>query len=132
MLVRLITRQGAVLSIRSMALPAFSLAAGTPLGDPIEVGALAAVLLRAGLPRAAPLHLTAAKSFMGHAEPAAGVVGTAKLALVLGHQAADPLLHLASVNPYVASAGGFGKGVGLDPCWRGVGERLGVLAVPAA
>ena len=47
-------------------------AAGTSLGDPIEVGAAAAALLKSGLPRALPLYLTAAKSFMGHAEPAAG------------------------------------------------------------
>lgn len=39
---------------------------GTALGDPIEVGALAAVL------KAPTLRLTAAKSITGHAEPAAG------------------------------------------------------------
>jgi len=40
-------------------------------GDPIEVGAATAVL-RGG---AAPLRFTAAKSRIGHAEPAAGTVG---------------------------------------------------------
>ena len=55
---------------------------GTPLGDPIEVGAAAALLLRAGQPRGAPLRLTAAKSMMGHAEPAAGI-GAPALPLVL-------------------------------------------------
>lgn len=44
---------------------------GTPLGDPIEVGALAAVLA-GGIARTAPLLLGAAKSHLGHAEPAAG------------------------------------------------------------
>lgn len=44
---------------------------GTPLGDPIEVGALAAVLAGGGA-RTAPLLLGAAKSHLGHAEPAAG------------------------------------------------------------
>jgi len=44
---------------------------GTPLGDPIEVGALAAVLTAAG-ERTAPLLLGAAKAHRGHAEPAAG------------------------------------------------------------
>lgn len=44
---------------------------GTPLGDPIEVGAIAAVL--AGTcATAAPMMLGAAKSHLGHAEPAAG------------------------------------------------------------
>mgnify|MGYP001810723028 CR=1 FL=1 len=71
------------------------------------MGAATAVLLRGGAPRAAPLCLTAVKSFMGHAEPAAGIVGITRLALVLGQQAADPLLHLSAVNPYVASAGGW-------------------------
>ena len=44
---------------------------GTLLGDPIEVGAIAAVLAgtRAA---AAPIMLGAAKSHLGHAEPAAG------------------------------------------------------------
>ena len=37
-----------------------------------------------------------------------GIVGVVKLALILGQQAADPLLHLTAVNPYVASAGGAG------------------------
>ena len=95
---------------------------GTPLGDPIEVGAAAAVLLKAGLPRSAPLHLTAAKSFMGHAEPAAGIVGIAKLALILGQQAADPILHLTSINPYVASAGG--QGAAAWACMGGLGACL--------
>ncbi|KAI8473976.1 MAG: thiolase-like protein, partial [Monoraphidium minutum] len=60
---------------------------GTPLGDPIEVGAATAVLLGGGgakgaaAPagggggRAAPLLMSAAKSQLGHAEPAAGMVG---------------------------------------------------------
>jgi acyl transferase domain-containing protein len=40
---------------------------GTPLGDPIEVGAATAILT------APALRMTAAKSITGHAEPAAGV-----------------------------------------------------------
>ena len=79
---------------------------GTPLGDPIEVGAAAAVLMKPGLARSAPLHLTAAKSFMGHAEPAAGIVGVIKLALIASQCQADPVLHLAAINHYVAAAGG--------------------------
>ena len=44
---------------------------GTALGDPIEVGALAAVMLE-GRPAGAPLTLMASKSWIGHTEPAAG------------------------------------------------------------
>ena len=56
--------------------------AGTALGDPIEVGAA----LEAQLPRsqqqqeqplASVLHLLAAKSSVGHAEPASGLTGLA-------------------------------------------------------
>ena len=46
---------------------------GTSLGDPIEVGALAAALVDRRPPGAAPLALMAAKSWSGHAEPGAGV-----------------------------------------------------------
>ena len=42
---------------------------GTPLGDPIEMGAATAVLPGSH----SPVRMTAAKSRMGHAEPAAGV-----------------------------------------------------------
>jgi acyl transferase domain-containing protein len=46
---------------------------GTSLGDPIEVGALAAALVeRRPAQHAAPLSLLAAKSWTGHAEPGAG------------------------------------------------------------
>jgi hypothetical protein len=62
------------------------------------------VLLRSTLPRSGPLTLSAAKSCMGHAEPAAGVVGVTRLALLLGQQEVDPLLTLRTLNPYVASA----------------------------
>jgi hypothetical protein len=62
------------------------------------------VLLRAGLQRSAPVQLSAAKSFMGHAEPAAGLVGVTRLALIMGQRSVDPLLHLTGVNPYVGSA----------------------------
>ena len=44
---------------------------GTPLGDPIEVGAIAAALAGARA-AAAPVMLGAAKTHLGHAEPAAG------------------------------------------------------------
>ena len=46
---------------------------GTPLGDPIEMGAAAAVLLSGARPAASKaLALASSKSIIGHAEPAAG------------------------------------------------------------
>jgi len=76
---------------------------GTPLGDPIEVGAAAAVLIGSSRQAGAPLALMASKSWIGHAEPAAGVVGLthAQLAAVLAVQL--PVLHLGGINPYVAA-----------------------------
>ena len=44
---------------------------GTPLGDPIEVGALAAALVESR-PAGTPLALMASKSWSGHGEPGAG------------------------------------------------------------
>ena len=74
--------------------------------DPIEMGALAAVLLApssSSPTRQQPLTLSAAKAMMGHSEPAAGVVGLLTLAAELTHSAAPGLLHLTTLNPYVSS-----------------------------
>ena len=52
---------------------------GTPLGDPIEVGAVAAVFGAVqARPDQAPLCLGAVKSALGHTEPAAGATGMAR------------------------------------------------------
>ena len=77
--------------------------AGTPLGDPIELGAAAAVMAADdAIP--SPVSLLAAKSWCGHSEPAAGVLGLAHAHLALSQQAALPVLHLRSLNPHIASA----------------------------
>lgn len=65
---------------------------GTSLGDPIEVGALAAVMVAA--PRKQPLALMAGKSLIGHSEPAAGVMGLAHAQLSVALSASLPILHL--------------------------------------
>ena len=79
------------------------------------MGAIAAVLLASSNSNSSsssssinsrtqqPLSLTAAKAMMGHSEPAAGLVGLLTLAAELTHAAAPALLHLTSLNPYVAS-----------------------------
>ena len=79
---------------------------GTSLGDPIEVGALAAVLVdgQGRGPGAQPLALMAAKSWTGHAEPGAGAVGLQHVQAALGQTALLPVLHLGPVNPYVMGA----------------------------
>ena len=86
--------------------------AGTALGDPIEVGALAAIVRRsAGAASAHPaVELAAAKSLLGHAETAAGVVGMLHAAGRLQQHQRAAVLHLHSLNTYVEgildSAGG--------------------------
>jgi acyl transferase domain-containing protein/acyl carrier protein len=64
---------------------------GTPLGDAIEIGALAQAL---GESRSAdPLVLGSLKSNLGHMESAAGVAGIIKMALAMHHGAIPPNLH---------------------------------------
>ena len=58
-------------------------------GDPIEVGAASAVL-KGG---ASGLRMTAAKSHMGHAEPAAGAVGILQVRLRIMQQTFSGKLH---------------------------------------
>jgi acyl transferase domain-containing protein len=67
---------------------------GTPLGDPIEMGAVAAVLLAKGRGASSPLALAAHKSSAGHAEAGAGVIGLACATLTLEAGCLAPILHL--------------------------------------
>lgn len=69
---------------------------GTSLGDPIEVGALAAVFAAAAPAGSAPLALMAGKSLIGHSEPAAGVMGLTHAHMSIALQASLPILHLHS------------------------------------
>lgn len=81
---------------------------GTGLGDPIEVGAAVAVLGRRPTTRAAqdakPLTLITAKTWIGHAEPAAGVMGLLHATAAITHRAELALLHLHSCSVHVAGA----------------------------
>lgn len=78
------------------------------MGDPIELGAAAAVFLDLKAPSLTPnstnISLIAAKSWMGHSEPAAGLMGLAQAHLALHHHMQLPILHLGHMNPHVASA----------------------------
>ncbi|MEZ4681393.1 MAG: type I polyketide synthase [Caldilineaceae bacterium] len=70
---------------------------GTPLGDPIEIGALEAVFAE----RQDPLWVGSVKTNIGHLEGAAGVAGLIKVVLSMRHQALPAHLHLHNPNPYV-------------------------------
>ncbi|MCK6590948.1 MAG: acyltransferase domain-containing protein, partial [Polyangiaceae bacterium] len=74
---------------------------GTPLGDPIEVQALAAVLGQ-GRPGERPVVMSAVKTNIGHTEGAAGVASLIKAVLCLQKEAIPPTLHVEELNPRIA------------------------------
>src|SRR5690606_5773164 len=73
---------------------------GTPLGDPIELQALAAVLA-AGRPSERPLLVGSCKTNFGHLEAAAGVAGMAKTIAALRRRKIPPHLNFKEPNPLV-------------------------------
>ncbi|MDH6113664.1 amino acid adenylation domain-containing protein [Kitasatospora sp. MAP12-15] len=72
---------------------------GTPLGDPIELRALASVY--GGPERSEPLKVGSVKTNIGHLEPAAGVAGLIKVVLALQHEEIPPHLNLSEINPEI-------------------------------
>ncbi|MCC7361292.1 MAG: SDR family NAD(P)-dependent oxidoreductase [Anaerolineales bacterium] len=80
---------------------------GTPLGDPIELHALAEAysrLIQPGAAAPAPLYVGSVKTNFGHLEGAAGIAGLIKAVLSLQHRALPPHLHFTQPNPRVAWA----------------------------
>ena len=73
---------------------------GTPLGDPIELAALGAVLGE-GRDAGRRCTLGSVKTNIGHLEAAAGVAGLIKAALALHHRAIPASLHFSRPNPHV-------------------------------
>ncbi|WP_233624133.1 type I polyketide synthase, partial [Burkholderia vietnamiensis] len=90
--------QEAVIRQALGALPAASIdyveahGTGTPLGDPVELNALATVFGegRDGRPR---LRVGSVKTNIGHAESAAGIAGVIKVVLALNHERLPAHLH---------------------------------------
>jgi acyl transferase domain-containing protein len=74
---------------------------GTPLGDPIEVKALKAVLLE-DRPADRTCWIGSAKTNIGHLEAAAGIAGLIKVTLALQHREIPPHLHLQQRSPYIS------------------------------
>jgi myxalamid-type polyketide synthase MxaC len=77
---------------------------GTPLGDPIEIGALKEVL-GAGRNKKLPLLLGAVKTNIGHLEAAAGIASVVKTCLLLQNKVVPPNLHFTKLNPAIDADG---------------------------
>jgi malonyl CoA-acyl carrier protein transacylase len=75
---------------------------GTPLGDPIELKALATVLGKRDSAQP-PLMVGSVKTNVGHLEAAAGIASLIKVVLAMQHQAIPPHLHLKKLNPHIAN-----------------------------
>ena len=73
---------------------------GTPLGDPIEVGALVSVF---GEHRSSndPLVVGSVKTNIGHLEASAGIASTIKVLLSLKHKKIAPHLNFKTPNPMI-------------------------------
>jgi 3-oxoacyl-(acyl-carrier-protein) synthase/thioesterase domain-containing protein len=73
---------------------------GTPLGDPIEITALASVMdQRREIPE--PLLIGSVKTNFGHLEASAGIAGLLKVVLALQHKEIPPHLHFSAPNPHI-------------------------------
>ncbi|MGC5660312.1 beta-ketoacyl synthase N-terminal-like domain-containing protein [Micromonospora sp. WMMD723] len=73
---------------------------GTPLGDPLEVSALAEVMGR-GRPDDRPLVIGSLKANFGHMDATAGVAGLLKTLLVLRHGVVPRQLHYRTPSPHI-------------------------------
>ncbi|MGV9325864.1 type I polyketide synthase [Streptosporangium sandarakinum] len=73
---------------------------GTRVGDPVEAGALAAVL-GAGRPAGRPCLIGSLKPNIGHLEAASGVAGLIKAVLCLGHGLIPPTPTTAGPTPAI-------------------------------
>ncbi|BBY38314.1 mycocerosic acid synthase [Mycobacterium mantenii] len=93
---------------------------GTPVGDPIEVRALANVLA-AERPASDPLLIGSVKTNIGHLEAGAGVAGLIKAALVLKHGYIPANLHLK--NPIALGSSGLAV-AGTSRPFPGDGRRV--------
>jgi acyl transferase domain-containing protein/thioesterase domain-containing protein len=74
---------------------------GTPLGDPIEIGALTQVF-RAATSDVGFCRLGSLKANIGHLDAAAGVAGLIKTVLALRHREFPPLVNFQRPNPQLS------------------------------
>lgn len=77
---------------------------GTPLGDPIEVQALAKIFRKTSA-AAPPCYMGSVKGNIGHLETAAGIAGLIKVVLMMQHRQILPQAHFESLNPNIQLGG---------------------------
>lgn len=77
----------------------------TPLGDPIEVNALAEVFRHPSDGPGKPLYFGSAKGNVGHTETAAGMAGLLKAILMMRHRKIVALADFESLNPGIHLTG---------------------------
>ncbi|MET9927411.1 MULTISPECIES: amino acid adenylation domain-containing protein [unclassified Streptomyces] len=75
----------------------------TPVGDPIEAGALARALAIGRTP-GARAYVGSVKTNIGHTESAAGIAGLIKTVLCLTHRQIPPHINLERLNPAIDQA----------------------------
>ncbi|MER7516740.1 non-ribosomal peptide synthetase/type I polyketide synthase [Streptomyces sp. NPDC126499] len=75
----------------------------TPVGDPIEAGALARAL-SIGRKPGARCYVGSVKANIGHTESAAGIAGLIKTVLSLQHRTVPPHINLTRLNPAIDPA----------------------------
>ena len=73
---------------------------GTPLGDPIEVQAIASAI-GTGREAGRPLPIGSIKTNIGHLEAAAGIAGLLKVVVALQHREIPAHLHCRTPNPHI-------------------------------
>jgi len=72
---------------------------GTPLGDPIEIQAIAEVMKHR--PKDQPLIIGSVKTNIGHLESAAGIAGVIKTVLALQYREIPAHVNFTTINPHI-------------------------------
>lgn len=96
---------------------------GTPLGDPIEMRAIATAMRGEG--RGRPLHVGSVKANLGHAESAAGIIALIKVVLCLERRTIPPQAMFDTLSPQIDLTG---TGIVIPTAPRRWGAEVGQRA----